>query len=130
MIPFNLIAKNDLNNLLPIAIRIIKDRKLLYRFRQAINKSQWESNCVKSLHPDALDINQLILNRKSKVNKSLIAARSSKMTTLHLKILKMENNSITVILKISASKFLNYLWIKIRFILTSLDLLLCQSNKE
>ena len=61
----------------PITIRIIKDRKPSYIYLgQAIKLNQWDSkNCrVKNSHPDYLEINQLIITKLSKANKSLINA--------------------------------------------------------
>ena len=62
-------------NLHPITIRIIKDRKPSYIYLgQAIKMNQWDTkNCrVKKSHPDYLEINQLIINKLSNINKSLI----------------------------------------------------------
>ena len=72
-----LIKRPNSRNLYPIAIRIIKDRKASYIYLgQAIKKNQWDlkNKCVKNTHPDALEINQLILYKLSKANKSLISA--------------------------------------------------------
>jgi site-specific recombinase XerD len=69
--------KHNAQNLLPIAIRITKDRKTSYWFTgQYIKESQWDATNgqVKKSHPDALSINQLILDRLSKANKKLIEA--------------------------------------------------------
>ena len=72
--PF-LVKRPNSKNLHPIAIRIIKDRKPSYIYiGQAIGLKQWDSkNCrVKKSHPDCLEINQLIISKLSKANKSLI----------------------------------------------------------
>ncbi len=72
--PF-LIKRPNSKNLHPITIRIIKDRKPSYLYLgQTIKLSQWDAkNCrVKSSHPDYLEINQLILAKLSKANKSLL----------------------------------------------------------
>ena len=64
-------------NMHPITIRIIKDRKPSYIYLgQAINLNQWDvKNCrVKNSHPNYLEINQLIIAKLSKANKSLLDA--------------------------------------------------------
>ena len=61
----------------PITIRIIKDRKPSYIYLgQAIKLSQWDSKNrrVRNSHPDYLEINQLIISKLSKANKSLLNA--------------------------------------------------------
>lgn len=70
-------TKANINNLYPIVIRVIKDRKTTFLYiGQYIKKSQWDSinNCVKKAHPDSLIINQLILKKLSLANKKLIDA--------------------------------------------------------
>ena len=72
--PF-LVKRPNSKNLHPIAIRIIKDRKSSYIYiGQAIGLKQWDAKncCVKKSHPDCLEINQLIISKLSKANKSLI----------------------------------------------------------
>ncbi|MFD0836753.1 tyrosine-type recombinase/integrase [Mariniflexile aquimaris] len=74
--PF-LIKRANSKNLYPIAIRIIKDRKPSYIYLgQAIKMNQWDSKNgrVKNSHPDHLEINQLIITKLSKANKSLLNA--------------------------------------------------------
>lgn len=69
--------KQNVQNLFPIAIRITKERKTSYLFTgQYIKESQWDAKNgrVKKSHPDALRINQLILDKLSKANKVLIDA--------------------------------------------------------
>ncbi len=64
-------------NLHPITIRIIKDRKPSYIYLgQAIKLNQWDSKNrrVKNIHPDYLEINQLIITKLSKANKSMLNA--------------------------------------------------------
>jgi integrase len=61
----------------PITIRIIKDRKPSYIYLgQAIKLNQWDdkNRRVKNTHPDYLEINQLIISKLSKANKSLLNA--------------------------------------------------------
>jgi len=72
--PF-LVKRLNSKNLHPIAIRIIKDRKPSYIYiGQAIKMNQWDAKNrrVKKSHPDCLEINQLIITKLSKANKSLI----------------------------------------------------------
>lgn len=74
--PF-LVKRPNSKNLHPITIRIIKDRKPSYIYiGQAIRLNQWDAkNCrVKNSHPDYLEINQLIISKLSKANKSLLNA--------------------------------------------------------
>lgn len=74
--PF-LVKRANSKSLHPITIRIIKDRKPSYIYLgQAIKMNQWDSkNCrVKNTHPDYLEINQLIITKLSKANKSLLNA--------------------------------------------------------
>lgn len=61
----------------PITIRIIKDRKPSYIYLGQANKfSQWDSKNrrVKNSLPGYLEINQLIISKLSKANKSLLNA--------------------------------------------------------
>lgn len=70
-----LVKKTNSKNLHPISIRITKDRKPVYIYLgQAIEKVQWDikNGRVKTNHPDALEINQLILSTLSKLNKGII----------------------------------------------------------
>lgn len=74
--PF-LVKRPNSKKLHPITIRIIKDRKSSYIYiGQAIKLNQWDSkNCrVKNTHADYLEINQLIISKLSKANKSLLNA--------------------------------------------------------
>ena len=74
--PF-LMKRPNCKNLHPIATRIIKDRKPSYVYLgQAIKLNQWDSKNgrVKNSHPDYLEINQLIISKLSKANKSLLNA--------------------------------------------------------
>jgi len=74
--PF-LVKRTNSKRLHPITIRIIKDRKPVYIYLgQAIKLNQWYSkNCrVKNSHHDYLEINQLIIAKLSKANKSLLNA--------------------------------------------------------
>ncbi|CAH8283439.1 site-specific recombinase XerD [Mariniflexile fucanivorans] len=74
--PF-LVKRPNSKNLHPISIRIIKDRKPSYLYLgQAIKLNQWDSKNgrVKNSHPDYLEINQLIISKLSKANKSLLNA--------------------------------------------------------
>ncbi|WP_111309753.1 site-specific integrase [Confluentibacter sediminis] len=74
--PF-LVKRPNSKNLHPISIRIIKDRKPSYVYLgQAIKLNQWDSKNgrVKNSHPDYLEINQLIISKLSKANKSLLNA--------------------------------------------------------
>lgn len=74
--PF-LVKRPNSKNLHPISIRIIKDRKPSYVYLgQAIKLNQWDSKNgrVKNSHPDHLEINQLIITKLSKANKSLLNA--------------------------------------------------------
>jgi len=74
--PF-LVKRPNSKNLHPISIRIIKDRKPSYVYLgQAIKMNQWDSKNgrVKNTHPDHLEINQLIITKLSKANKSLLNA--------------------------------------------------------
>lgn len=100
-----LVQKPNSNNLHAIRIRIIKDRKTSYiGIGQAIKKNQWDNKnrCVKNSHPDVLEINQLILERKSKINKSLISAelKDEYVTSKNIKsavISKNENDFFAVV---------------------------------
>ena len=70
-------TKPNSQGLYPIAIRITRDRKTSFIYiGQYIKKCQWDYTIgqVKKSHPDALNINQLILNRLSKANKKLLSA--------------------------------------------------------
>ncbi|MGB5418480.1 phage integrase SAM-like domain-containing protein [Algibacter sp.] len=72
-----LVKRPNSKKLYPITIRIIKDRKPTYIYLgQAIKLTQWDSKNgrVKNSHPDHLEINQLIISKLSKANKSLIEA--------------------------------------------------------
>ncbi|MDO7173095.1 site-specific integrase [Mariniflexile sp. AS56] len=74
--PF-LVKRPNSKNLHPISIRIIKDRKPSYVYLgQAIKLNQWDSKNgrVKNSHPDYLEINQLIISKLSKANRSLLNA--------------------------------------------------------
>ena len=74
VVPF-LVKRPNSKNLHPITIRIIKDRKSSYIYLgQAIRNNQWDSKNgrVKKTHPDYLEINQLIISKLSKANKSLL----------------------------------------------------------
>ena len=74
--PF-LVKRPNSKNLHPITIRIIKDRKPVYIYLgQAIKLNQWDSknSRVKNTHPDYIEINQLIITKLSKANKSLLHA--------------------------------------------------------
>lgn len=87
--PF-LVKRANAKNLHPISIRIIKDRKPSYIYLgQAIKMNQWDSKncCVKSSHPDYLEINQLIITKLSKINKRLLNAEidDERMTSISIK---------------------------------------------
>ena len=72
-------TKQNSQNLFPIAIRITKDRKTSFLYiGQYIQKNQWDKTIgqVKKSHSDALNINQLILKKLSKVNRGLIDAET------------------------------------------------------
>ena len=72
-----LVKRPNSKKLHPITIRIIKDRKPSYIYLgQAIKLNQWDSKNgrVKSSHPDYLEINQLIISKLSKANRSLLNA--------------------------------------------------------
>lgn len=74
-------TKPNSQNLFPIAIRITKDRKTSFLYiGQYIQKSQWDktNGQVKKSHPDALNINQLILKKLSKVNRGLLDAETNR----------------------------------------------------
>ncbi|XMO85851.1 site-specific integrase [Algibacter sp. AS12] len=73
-------TKPNSQNLFPIVIRITKDRKTSFLYTgQYIKKNQWDNNKgqVKKSHPDALNINQLILKKLSKVNRGLLDAETN-----------------------------------------------------
>lgn len=73
-------TKQNSQNLFPIAIRITKDRKTSFLYTgQYIKKNQWDNSKgqVKKSHPDALNINQLIFKKLSKVNRSLLDAETN-----------------------------------------------------
>ena len=73
-------AKPNSQNLFPIVIRITKDRKTSFLYTgQYIKKNQWDNTKgqVKKSHPDALNINQLILKKLSKVNRGLLDAETN-----------------------------------------------------
>lgn len=73
-------TKQNSQNLFPIAIRITKDRKTSFLYiGQYIKKNQWDNTKgqVKKSHPDALNINQLILKKLSKVNRGLLDAETN-----------------------------------------------------
>lgn len=87
--PF-LVKRANAKNLYPVSIRIIKDRKASYIYLgQAIKMNQWDSKncCVKSSHPDYLEINQLIITKLSKINKRLLNAEidDERMTSISIK---------------------------------------------
>lgn len=74
--PF-LVKRPNSKKLHPITIRVIKDRKPSYIYLgQAIKLNQWDykNSRVKNSHPDFLEINQLIISKLSKANKSLLNA--------------------------------------------------------
>ena len=127
--PF-LVKRANAKNLYPVSIRIIKDRKASYIYLgQAIKMNQWDSKncCVKSSHPDYLEINQLIITKLSKINKRLLNAEidDERMTSISIKEqitfeddneffnvakiflaqLRIENNSINMIFKKSELKY-------------------------
>lgn len=93
-------TKPNSRNLFPIAIRIIKDRKTSFLYiGQYIQKYQWDktNGLVKKSHPDALNINQLILKKLSKVNRGLLDAETnreyiSSKTVKNLVIFKKTND--------------------------------------
>ena len=73
-------TKPNSQNLFPIVIRITKDRKTSFLYTgQYIKKNQWDNTKgqVKKSHPDALNINQLILKKLSKVNRGLLDAETN-----------------------------------------------------
>ena len=73
-------TKQNSQNLFPIAIRITKDRKTSFLYTgQYIKQNQWDNTKgqVKKSHPDALNINQLIFKKLSKVNRSLLDAETN-----------------------------------------------------
>lgn len=73
-------TKANSQNLYPIAIRITKDRKTSFIYTgQYVLKNQWNSTKgqVNKSHPDALNINQLIFKKLSKVNKGLLDAETN-----------------------------------------------------
>jgi integrase len=73
-------TKQNSQNLFPIAIRITKDRKTSFLYiGQYIKKNQWDNTRgqVNKSHPDALNINQLILKKLSKVNRGLLDAETN-----------------------------------------------------
>ncbi|MDG1728238.1 MAG: site-specific integrase [Algibacter sp.] len=83
-------TKQNSQNLFPIAIRITKDRKTSFLYTgQYIKKNQWDKTKgqVKKSHPDALNINQLIFKKLSKVNRSLMDAETNSeyMCSKHVK---------------------------------------------
>lgn len=83
-------TKKNSQNLFPIAIRITKDRKTSFLYTgQYIKKNQWDNTKgqVKKSHPDALNINQLILKKLSKVNRGLLEAETNSeyMSSRHVK---------------------------------------------
>lgn len=91
--PF-LIKRANSKKLHPITIRIIKDRRSSYLYiGQCIKLNQWDSKNgrVKKTHPDYLEINQLIISKLSKANKSMIVSEleeknlSSKSIKLKIK---------------------------------------------
>lgn len=109
-----LIKRPNSNNLHPITIRIIKDRKVSYIYiGQVIKKSQWDNknNCVKNTHLDFLEINQLILDRLSKANKSLISAElKDEYLSSHdikSKIVSTETNDFFSVSKLHLEKIKN-----------------------
>ena len=74
--PF-LMKRPNSKNLHPIANPINKDTNPSYVYLgQAIKLNQWDSKNarVKNSHPDYLEINQLIISKLSKANKSLLNA--------------------------------------------------------
>lgn len=104
--PF-LVKRQNAKNLHPISIRIIKDRKPSYLYLgQAIKMNQWDSKncCVKSSHPDYLEINQLIITKLSKINKRLLNAEidDERMTSISIKeqITSEDDNEFFTVAKI------------------------------
>ncbi|MCK7591352.1 site-specific integrase [Subsaxibacter sp. CAU 1640] len=104
--PF-LVKRPNANNLHPISIRIIKDRKPSYIYLgQAIKMNQWDSKncCVKSSHPDYLEINQLIIMKLSKINKRLLNAEidDERMTSISIKeqVTSEDDNEFFTVAKI------------------------------
>ena len=96
--------KANSQKLYPIALRIIKDRKATFIYiGQYIKQIDWDNkNCaVKKSHPDFLYINQLILNKKSEVNKKLIDAEMEinyqSVTAIKSKVLNKKNEDFFLI---------------------------------
>ena len=71
--------KSNKHKKYPLAIRITKNRKASYLFiGQYIDEKYWDkkNKKVKRSHPNSLMLNNLILNRLSEANNSLIATES------------------------------------------------------
>lgn len=76
--------KKNKDNLYPIAIRIIKDRKPSYIYLgYYINKSDWDevNRKVRKSHPNSIRLNSLILKKLAEANDTLLDLHAAKKDT-------------------------------------------------